>query len=61
MKSTKIIFYAVGACIALIAAVAAIVIFQSKIVEFFVSLKDKLEETVALRRCSSEYKDYADI
>jgi len=61
MKDTKVILYAVGACIALIAAVAAIVIFKNRITEFFFTLKDKLEDTVALRRCSSEYKDYADI
>ena len=61
MKDTKVLIYAIGACVALIAAVAAIVIFKSRITEFFFSLKEKLEETVALRRCSSEYKDYADI
>ena len=61
MKDTKVIFYAIGACVALIAAVAAIVIFKHRITEFFFSLKDKIEDTVALRHCSSEYKDYADI
>jgi hypothetical protein len=59
MHGKKLIICAVGAGIALIAAVTAIIIFRNEIIDFFLGLKDAIEDKKFSRR--TEFADYADM
>jgi len=59
MKGTKLILTAVCACLTIIAAATAIIIFRNEIAFFFMDIKDKIEDK-RFRR-NGEFADYADI
>ena len=62
MKGHKLIICAIGAAIAIVAAVTAIVIFRNEITEFFMDMRERVEKVShkVLRR-NGEYADYADV
>ena len=62
MKGHKLLICAIGAAIAIVAAVTAIIIFRNEIAEFFLDVKEKVEKVghKVLRR-NGEYSDYADV
>ena len=59
MKGNKLILCAVGAFVAVAAAVTAIVIFRNEIADFFVDIKDKID--FKRFRRNGEFADYADM
>jgi hypothetical protein len=59
MRTHKLLITAIGCGIALIAAVTAIIIFKNEIIDFFIGLKDTIEDKRFSRR--TEYADYADM
>ena len=61
MKGAKIILYAVGAFLAVAAAITAIIIFRNEIAYALSDIKDKIDERKLFRRNGGEYADYADV
>ena len=59
MKGHKLILCVVCACVAIAAAVTAIIIFRNEIAELFVDLKSKIDEKKLQH--NGEFADYADI
>jgi len=60
MKCCKNVFYVVCALTAIIAAIAAIVIFKNEIMDLLAELRTKIEEQKLFHR-NGEYADYADV
>ena len=60
MKGTKLILCVVGAFLAIIAAITAIIIFRNEIVCILTGIKDKAEEKNWFRT-KGEFADYADV
>jgi len=60
MKCCRNVFYVICALTAIIAAIAAIVIFKNEIVYLLAELKTKIEEHKLFHR-NGEYADYADV
>jgi hypothetical protein len=65
VKGCRLIIFAAGAIIAVLAAVVAIAVFKNEIVDFITAATDsvleKLSGKSASARKKSEYTDYADI
>ena len=61
MREHKLIIYAVGAFVALFAAVTAIVVFKNEIADFFLTLKEKFDDKRGNVRFNGEFSDYADV
>ena len=62
MKGSKLILCAVCACITIIAAATAMVIFRHEISEFFIDVRDKVEKAGGkILRRNGEYADFADV
>ena len=61
MREHKLVFYAIGAFVALFAAVTAIVVFKNEIADFFLTLKEKFDDRRSRSRCTGEFSDYADV
>jgi len=59
MREYKLIICAIGVGVALVAAVTAVMVFRNEIIDFFVGLKDTIEDKRFSRR--TEYADYADM
>ena len=59
MKGHKLLLYVIGAIVAILAVVTAIVIFRNEIAYLFSELKDKIDEK--RHRHNGEYADYADV
>ena len=59
MKGNKLLLYAVGAFVAVAAAVTAILIFRNEIAEILADVKDKIDFKRFQR--NGEFADYADV
>ena len=60
MKCCKNVFFLIVALTAIIAAIAAVVVFKNEIVYLLAELKAKIEEYKLFHR-NGEYADYADV
>jgi cytochrome c-type biogenesis protein CcmE len=60
MKSTKIIIIAVGAFVAVAAAVIAIYVFRNEIAYFFADIKEKIEQKLLKRGGGTEFAEFVD-
>ena len=59
MNGKKVLLTAICAFVAIAAAITAIIIFKSEIIEFFVEVKDKIDAKRFHR--NGEYADFADM
>jgi hypothetical protein len=65
MRGYRLLLYAVGAAVTVLAAVVAIAVFKNEIVDFFTSVSDSVLDKLSgnshpVRR-KTEYSDYADV
>lgn len=65
MRGFRLVLFAAGALIAVVAAVMAVTVFKNEIVDFVTAVTDKVLEKIGgksvISRKNSEYTDYADI
>jgi hypothetical protein len=65
MRGYKLILYALGAFVAVFAAVVAVSVFKNEIIDFFTAVTDAILDRVgggpSSVRKKSEYTDYADV